>query len=299
MKKQLCFIVMSIVFVYIYSSYSCINEIKRKKYVQNTYEKINNNFSLERMTLKDETLSIYEYTTNSTGYLLCEGIEKLTWTNNFKYIIGYIELSKQGLCKGYFYINSNDEKDYKFNLTKKEVEEKFGKDKYKLVKENIINFENTVDFENNKNGSLYQADYIVCNFDTVNYLKDEKEFLKFIEKCNKNLKKDGFLIFDAVTEDIFEEIFENDIFLDEEPEYTSIWRHEKLSKRKHLIEIDLFIRENENDNLFRKYNEIQKKFIYDPEWIIKTVQNKGFEIFDTASNPEFGESRIFFILKKL
>lgn len=177
--------------------------------------------------------------------------------------------------------------------------EKFGKDKYKLVKENIINFENTVDFENNKNGSLYQADYIVCNFDTVNYLKDEKEFLKFIEKCNKNLKKDGFLIFDAVTEDIFEEIFENDIFLDEEPEYTSIWRHEKLSKRKHLIEIDLFIRENENDNLFRKYNEIQKKFIYDPEWIIKTVQNKGFEIFDTASNPEFGESRIFFILKKL
>ena len=177
--------------------------------------------------------------------------------------------------------------------------EKFGKDKYKLVKENIINFENTVDFENNKNGSLYQADYIVCNFDTVNYLKDEKEFLKFIEKCNKNLKKDGFLIFDAVTEDIFEEIFENDIFLDEEPEYTSIWRHEKLSKRKHLIEIDLFIRENENDNLFRKYNEIQKKFTYDPEWIIKTVQNKGFEIFDTASNPEFGESRIFFILKKL
>ena len=177
--------------------------------------------------------------------------------------------------------------------------EKFGKDKYKLVKENIINFENTVDFENNKDGSLYQADYIVCNFDTVNYLKDEKEFLKFIEKCNKNLKKDGFLIFDAVTEDIFAEIFENDIFLDEEPEYTSIWRHEKLSKRKHLIEIDLFIRENENDNLFRKYNEIQKKFIYDPEWIIKTVQNKGFEIFDTASNPEFGESRIFFILKKL
>jgi len=67
--------------------------------------------------------------------------------------------------------------------------EKFGKDKYKLVKENIINFENTVDFENNKNDSLCQADYIVCNFDTVNYLKDEKEFLKFIEKCNKNLKK--------------------------------------------------------------------------------------------------------------
>ena len=107
------------------------------------------------------------------------------------------------------------------------------------------------------------------------------------------------MIFDAVTEDIFEEIFENDIFLDEEPEYTSIWRHEKLGKRKHLVEIDLFIRENKNDNLFRKYNEVQNKFIYEPEWIVETVQNKGFEIFDTASNSEFGESRIFFVLKKL
>ena len=165
---------------------------------------------------------------------------------------------------------------------------------YKLIKENIINYKNI-----NENNDIKQIDYIICNFDTVNYLKNEKEFLKFIKKCNQNLKKDGYLIFDAVTEDIFEEIFENNIFLDEEPEYTSIWRHEQLSEKKHLVEIDLFIRENENDNLFRKYNEVQHKFIYEPEWIVETVQNNGFEVFDTASNPEFGESRIFFVLKKL
>ncbi|WP_304179598.1 bifunctional 2-polyprenyl-6-hydroxyphenol methylase/3-demethylubiquinol 3-O-methyltransferase UbiG [Leptotrichia trevisanii] len=165
---------------------------------------------------------------------------------------------------------------------------------YKLVKENIVHYDNV-----SKNNEIQQVDYIICNFDTVNYLKNEKEFLKFIEKCNQNLKKDGYLIFDAVTEDIFEEIFENDVFLDEEPEYTSIWRHEQLSERKHLVEIDLFIRENESDNLFRKYNEVQYKFIYEPEWIVETIQNNGFEVFDTASNPEFGESRIFFVLKKL
>ena len=128
---------------------------------------------------------------------------------------------------------------------------------YKLVKENIINYDNI-----NKKNEIQQVDYIICNFDTINYLKNEKEFLKFIEKCTQNLKKDGYLIFDAVTEDIFEEIFEN-------------------------------------DNLFRKYNEVQHKFIYEPEWIVETVQNNGFEIFDTASNLEFGESRIFFVLKKL
>lgn len=169
-------------------------------------------------------------------------------------------------------------------LEQKRCDEK----KYNLIEENIINYKHNE-----------KADYIICNFDTVNYLKDEKEFLKFVKCCEGNLKKDGLLIFDAVTEDIFDEIFENDLFLDEEDEYTSIWRHEQLGKKKHLVEIDLFIRQDKNDNLFRKYNDKQYKYIYDPTWIIETVTNNGFEIYDTASNSEFGESRIFFIFKKL
>ena len=64
------------------------------------------------------------------------------------------------------------------------------------------------------------------------------------------------------------------------------------------MEIDLFIRQTKDDNLFRKYNDLQYKFIYDFAWIIETVQKNGFEVVDTASNPEFGESRIFFIFKK-
>lgn len=140
-----------------------------------------------------------------------------------------------------------------------------------------------------------KVDYIMCNFDTLNYLRNEKEFIKFLEKTKKNLKKEGILIFDVVTEEIFDEIFENDIFLDEEREYTSIWRHEKLGNKKHLVEIDLFIKEEENDNLYRKYNEKQYKYIYDLEWIVNIMEENGFEVFDTASNPVFGEGRIFFI----
>ena len=182
-------------------------------------------------------------------------------------------------------------------VSKKKIEnKKLKNNSYRLINENIINYEN---------GS--EADYIICNFDTVNYLKNEKEFEKFLDKSNRNLRKDGYLIFDIVTEEIFEEIFENGIFLDEEPEYTSIWRYEKRGKRKYFIEIDLFIKQAEksknsdllNGNLFRKYNEQHYKYIYEPEWIVKTTRNKGFEIFDVATNPKFGESRIFFIFKKL
>lgn len=174
-------------------------------------------------------------------------------------------------------------------ISKKKIESKNLKNNnYELIKKDIVNYENNS-----------EADYIICNFDTVNYLKNEKEFEKFLEKSNKNLKKDGYLIFDIVTEEIFDEIFENGIFLDEEPEYTSIWRYEQLSEKKYFVEIDLFIRQDKNDNLFRKYNEQHNKFIYKPEWIVEIAREKGFEIFDTAKNPEFGESRIFFVFKKL
>ena len=61
----------------------------------------------------------------------------------------------------------------------------------------------------------------------------------------------------------------------------------------------MFIRQQEGDNLFRKYNEQHNKFIYEPEWVVETVQKAGFEIFDAATNPDFGESRIFFIFKKI
>ena len=188
-----------------------------------------------------------------------------------------------------FYVTGIDLSGDMIKLSKEKMEKlSVDKNKYDLKVNDIRTYEHS-----------NEVDYIVCNFDTVNYFSNTKDFENFLENSNKNLKREGYLIFDIVTEEIFDEIFENDIFLDEEPEYTSIWRHEKLSEKKHLVEIDLFIRENEDDNLFRKYNEIQHKFIYEPEWIVKTVQNNGFEVFDTASNSEFGESRIFFILRKL
>ena len=73
-------------------------------------------------------------------------------------------------------------------VSKKKIEnKKLKNNSYRLINENIINYEN---------GS--EADYVICNFDTVNYLKNEKEFEKFLDKSNRNLMKDGYLIYDIV-----------------------------------------------------------------------------------------------------
>ena len=75
-------------------------------------------------------------------------------------------------------------------------------------------------------------------------------------------------------------------------------RQGKKSKKKYFVRIDLFVKQKRGGNIFKKYNEQHEKYMYDPEWIIETARKKNFEVYDVASNPKFGESRIFFVFKR-
>ena len=89
--------------------------------------------------------------------------------------------------------------------------------------------------------------------------------------------------------------FENGIFLDEKDNYTTIWKYDK-AEENYVINITLFIREKEN--IFKKYEEVHVKTIFDLEEIANLAIDTGFEIVDIKSEDGFGESRFFYILKK-
>ena len=139
------------------------------------------------------------------------------------------------------------------------------------------------------------AEYIVCNFDTVNYFDKFSDLEDFLDCSYENLTEDGILIFDVVTEEIFDEMFENGVFLDEKENYLTIWRYDKEGEN-YIINIKLFIREKEN--LFRNYEEVHVKTIFDLEEIANKALETGFDIVDIRNDEEFGENRFFFILKK-
>ena len=143
--------------------------------------------------------------------------------------------------------------------------------------------------------SLNKADYIISNFDTVNYFSEYSDLEKFLYNSYENLNENGILIFDVVTEEVFDEMFENGIFLDEKDNYTTIWKYDK-AEENYVINITLFIREKEN--IFKKYEEVHVKTIFDLEEIANLAIDTGFEIVDIKSEDSFGENRFFFILKK-
>ena len=140
-----------------------------------------------------------------------------------------------------------------------------------------------------------EVDSIVCNFDTINYFEKFEDLEGFFENSYNNLKKDGIFIFDVVTEEVFDEIFENGLFLDEKENYLTIWKYEK-EEENYIITIQLFIREKEN--IFRKHEEVHVKTIFDLEEIANLALETGFDIVDIKTDERFGENRFFFILKK-
>lgn len=140
-----------------------------------------------------------------------------------------------------------------------------------------------------------EIDYIICNFDTVNYFEKFEDLERFFSNSYDNLKDGGIFIFDVVTEEIFDEMFENGLFLDEKDNYLTIWRYEK-NRDNYIIKIKLFVREQEN--VFRRYEEVHVKTIFDLEEIANLALETGFDIVDIKTDERFGENRFFFILKK-
>lgn len=145
-----------------------------------------------------------------------------------------------------------------------------------------------------------KVDYIMCNFDTINYLSSFKDLERFFINVYNNLNNGGIFVFDIVKEEIFEEIFQDDLFVDTTENYSCIWYHEKLKETKdyskHLVSMEIFYKLP--NGLYEKIEEVTKKTIFNLDKVISLLKKIGFVIHDTAINGEYGEGRVFFILKK-
>lgn len=137
--------------------------------------------------------------------------------------------------------------------------------------------------------------YIMCNFDTVNYFSGYDDFENFVVNCSK-MQDSGYLIFDLVEHEIFDEMFDEDnIFVDREINYASVWNYEYIDDNNVQIDIDIYLKE---DNRLYKFNEKYIKYIYDTQKVINILEKYGYKLYDTARNPKFGNSRLYIIAKK-
>ena len=145
--------------------------ILNKEYIQNVYYEISEFYVLYRYDIRFRKIDLDIMNINlvrNLGFSKCPNIIKIQRVEN--YIVGYslgeedvtsFEKQKYKIkkfCKGYFYINSSDEKDLKFHLTEIEIKKKFGNIEY--IK--TIDFLNKYGYGSNNQENI--TDIIIWNF---------------------------------------------------------------------------------------------------------------------------------------
>lgn len=142
-----------------------------------------------------------------------------------------------------------------------------------------------------------ENDLILAFFDTVNYLKNLKEFSLLLEKASENLKEGGIFLFDIATRELMEDMFRDGIFYDDREDMTIIWEH-NYNKKTKLDEIGITFFVMQRDGKYERVDDYYEKKIFSEIELKKIIENSKFKIKKTIKNNKFAGARVFYILEK-
>jgi SAM-dependent methyltransferase len=133
-------------------------------------------------------------------------------------------------------------------------------------------------------------DIIFCTYDTMNHLSSFNEWSSLFKKVNKNLKKDGFFLFDFNTIQGLDYCTKQTLF--KKFEKNCLVMQVKKEKSCYLWKINLFLEKSKD--LF-KHHELNIKEKSYPEKLIFTELKKNFVI---TKKKNLSNHRIFIKAKK-
>lgn len=142
----------------------------------------------------------------------------------------------------------------------------------------------------------------VC--DSVNYLLEEEELEETFRLVNNYLYPSGIFIFDFNTLYKYEQVIGDTTIAENRDECSFIWENYYYDK-EHINEYDLtiFVRESEDEEVFRRFSETHYQRGYTLEEMTKLVKKAGLEFIaaldaDSHESPTKTSERIYIIAKE-
>lgn len=119
---------------------------------------------------------------------------------------------------------------------------------------------------------------VVSVCDSVNYITEKTELEEVFRLVNNYLDPQGIFIFDFNTEYKYREILGNQVIAEDRDECSFIW--ENYYDRASMIneyELTLFVQEDEEESLYRKYQESHYQKAYTLREIRTLIENSGLK----------------------
>lgn len=117
---------------------------------------------------------------------------------------------------------------------------------------------------------------IVSVCDSINYITDEKELSEVFRLVNNYLDPQGVFVFDFNTQYKYEQVLGNQTIAEDREDCSFIWdNYYYEDERINEYELTLFIREKEESNLYRKYQEMHYQRAYTLDEIKELIEWSG------------------------
>ena len=130
-----------------------------------------------------------------------------------------------------------------------------------------------------RNFELYgtvRAVLSVC--DCINYVMDDKELLQVFRLVNNYLDPSGIFLFDFNTQYKYEHVLGSRTFAESRDECSFIWdNYYDADSRVNEYELTLFIQEEDQEELYRRYQESHYQRGYTSEEIKALIEQAGME----------------------
>lgn len=145
---------------------------------------------------------------------------------------------------------------------------------------------------------------VVSVCDSVNYITEKTELEEVFRLVNNYLDPQGIFIFDFNTEYKYREILGNQVIAEDRDECSFIW--ENYYDRTSMIneyELTLFVQEDEEESLYRKYQESHYQKAYTLREIRTLIEKSGLKFvaaYDayTKKAPMHNSERITVIARE-
>lgn len=144
---------------------------------------------------------------------------------------------------------------------------------------------------------------IVSVCDSMNYLLKEEDLLEVFSLVNTYLDPGGIFIFDMNTEYKYRELLGERTICENREACSFIWdNYYDVEERINEYDLTLFVREQ--DDLFRKFEEIHYQKCYRIETIQQLIEESGLEfvaVYDafTRKPPTAVSERVYFVAREI
>ena len=125
-------------------------------------------------------------------------------------------------------------------------------------------------------GHTERFDLVTCFYDSLNYMKTERQLKTAFQTVHRHLEHDGWFIFDMNTAEALKVIWDGAVYADARPDLAWVWKNVYHPKtRSATCSATFFVRSHHN---WERFDEVHREYSFPNPVIKRLLREAGFKV---------------------